>query len=144
MSEQLSRARREALGRMLSWVRVQRGMTTRTALRDASGVSLTTIKNLEEGRTTQPREEILHKLDEALDLPPQTLISYARGTITPDTVRRVLGEADLPVWIRAPKNSKNNDTDPLRTLLDVLGTATADQQRRVIEAAMRILGEGNE
>ncbi len=136
----LPKARREDLGRMLSWLRVQRGMTTRTALRDVSGVSLTTIKNLEEGRTARPRDEILLQLDGALGLPPQTLVSYARGTITADTVRRAVGAQDLPVWIRVPKNS-GNDQDPLRTLVEVLGTATTEQQRRVVEAAMRILSE---
>lgn len=137
---QLSKPRREALGRMLTWIRIQRGMTTRTALQAASGVSLVTLKNLEEGRTSKPREEILLQLDEALGLPPQTLTSYARGVLTPDAIRRLIGEDNLPVWIRTPKPNSNT-SNPLAALVEVLGSATIEQQRKVTEAAQRILAE---
>ena len=140
---QLTKGRRDALGRMLSWLRVQQGMSTRTALRDASGVSLTTLKNLEEGRTAKPREEILHQLDKALGLPPQTLVFYARGELTTNEVRDIVGRAEGPVWARVPvpQPAPVGSDDPVQTLVDVLGAATKEQQLRAIAAALNVLRE---
>lgn len=141
MDNRLTADQRQRLGRLLRGLRMSRGLTTQIALSEQAEVSTLTIRRLESGQTPNPRGEVLHKLELALRLPPETLLAYARGDIDDEELQQVTGIAQpvLPAWVRRDAVEKVNVPNRVTVLLLALEAATVEDQEKAIEAAMQHL-----
>ncbi len=133
--KELTEEQRERLGKLIRGLRMSRGLSTQVALSEHSDVSDLTIRRLEDAQTPNPRGDVLHKLEVALELPPATLIGYATGQLSVADLQRVtdIRPAVRPAWMR-------RDPDIVTTeMLKAMEMASPEARRKAIEAAMKCL-----